>query len=185
MDFQTVSGSATILAGQQSVLIDINVLDDSILEDNESITVTLDQISSGNPAIAISSNDTASVVIADDDSATVNIIATDPDASEPSDAGQFAVTLDFASDTDTTVSYTVSGDAIQGTDVVALSGTVTIPAGETFAIIDLSVIDDDLVESTETLSVTLDQITAGDSEISVGTNTVSYTHLTLPTIYSV
>ena len=60
------------------------------------------------------------------------------------------------SDTDTVISYTVSGDATAGSDYTTLSGTVTILANTTTATIDVSVLDDNLLEDNETVTVTLD-----------------------------
>lgn len=52
--------------------------------------------------------------------------------------------------------YTVSGQASNGVDFVALSGSVTIPAGTNQAQIVVEPIDDNLLEGTENLIVTLD-----------------------------
>ncbi len=73
------------------------------------------------------------------------------------------------SSTDTVISYTVlaSSTATAGDDYIALSGTVTILAGETSATIDVTVIDDVLVEDTETVTVQLNSITSGDPQISI------------------
>ncbi len=54
-----------------------------------------------------------------------------------------------------TVSYSVSGNAIAGTDYNALSGTVTFPANENTAFITVTPRDDASIESSETVTVTL------------------------------
>ncbi len=54
-----------------------------------------------------------------------------------------------------TVTYTVSGTATAGTDYEPLSGTVTIPAGQTNADITLVPRADTTLENTETVTVTL------------------------------
>ena len=160
----------TILAGQTSATIDVAVLDDSLLETSETVTVQLASISSGDADVSIGAADSATVVIADDDSTTVNIAATTASASEPNTDGQFTVTLANASSTDTTISYSVGGDAVEGTDFANLSGSVTILAGQTSATIDIAVLDDSILESTESVTVTLDDVTAGDPSISLGTS---------------
>jgi XRE family aerobic/anaerobic benzoate catabolism transcriptional regulator len=77
------------------------VLDDNVLEGSESVVVTLDSIS-GDPDIAIDGTaDSATVTITDEDTALVSITASDPTAAEPSDDGQFTVSLTNAADTDT------------------------------------------------------------------------------------
>ena len=168
VDFVALAGSVTILAGQTSATIDVNVLDDSILEAAESVTVSLDAISSGDSDLTLGAADTATVVIADDDSGTVNIVANDDTANEPGDDGQFTVSLNAPSATDTVIAYSISGDATAGTDYATLSGTVTILAGQTTSTIDVNVIDDSILEDNEFVTVTLESITSGDSSISVG-----------------
>ena len=129
----------------------------------------MDSVTAGDPQITIDgAADTATVTIADDDSATVSIAANDPNASETGpDDGQYTVTLSQASSTDTTIGYTVTGTATSGDDFSVLSGSVTIGAGNTTATIDLSTLDDAIVEASETVIVTLDTVTAGDPQITI------------------
>ena len=55
-----------------------------------------------------------------------------------------------------TVNYTVSGTATAGADYVALPGSITIPVnGASSATINVATIDDPLVESLETVKLTL------------------------------
>ncbi len=155
-DFTTLPGSITIEAGQTSATIDINVIDDSLLEDNETVVLTL----TGTDDVDVSvdttpGSNTATVNIADDDTASVSIIANDPDAAEPSDDGQFTVSISQISDKDTVVNYAITGTAENGSDFTTLSGSVTILAGETTATIDVETIDSDLLEDNETVILTL------------------------------
>jgi VCBS repeat-containing protein len=87
----------------------------------------------------------------------VSIAATDS-AAEPADDGAFTVTMTNPSGTDTTVTYNVSGSATNGTDYQPLTGFLTIPAGQTSAIIPVDVIDDLLVEGTETVFVAISAV---------------------------
>lgn len=108
-------------------------------------------------------------------SAQVSIIANDATGSESGDNGQFAVSLSAASAADTVVRYTVGGDATAGTDYLPLAGTVTIPAGSTAATISVIVVDDALVESSETVSVTITGIASGNSGISINGSSATAT----------
>lgn len=96
-------------------------------------------------------------------------IAATLDASEPDIEGQFSVSLGETADTDTVISYTVTGTATPDEDYTALTGTVTIPAGDLSAPIDVVPLDDSVPEEEESVTVTLDEITAGDSDVVFGT----------------
>ena len=169
-DYDALSGSVTIAAGELSATIDVAVIDDSVHEATETLTIQIDSIDSGDDDITIGLSDTATVTITDDDAAEVTIVANDSTAGEPGDDGQFTVTLSNPSDTDTVIEYTIGGDASSGTDYAAISSTLTIAAGETSATIDISVLDDGNVELPETVSITLDRIAAGTVGITIGTN---------------
>ena len=80
----------------------------------------------------------------------------------------FEVSLSAASGQPVSVSYaTVDGTAVAGSDYTALSGTVTIPAGQTSATINVAPLDDALAEPTETVIVTLQSVTSGDPQIQI------------------
>ncbi|MFH1120176.1 MAG: Calx-beta domain-containing protein, partial [Bacteroidota bacterium] len=167
-DYTSLTGSVTIPAGSLSATIDLEVIDDLILEDDETVTITLSGVS-GDTDISLGAPYIASVIISDDDVATVSITANDPAAAEPSNNGQFTVTMSNASDVATVISYTTSGTATAGSDYTALTGTITIPAGSTSGTIDVTVIDNLIMESNETVIVTLASITSGDADVSIGT----------------
>ncbi|MEM8792664.1 MAG: malectin domain-containing carbohydrate-binding protein [Pseudomonadota bacterium] len=92
------------------------------------------------------------------------------DAAEPDQNGQFLVSLTAVSEVDTVISYLISGTATDGVDYAALTGTVTILAGELSAPIDVTVIDDLDFEGDETVVITLDQVTASDGIAVIGAN---------------
>src|SRR5439155_88346 len=110
----------------------------------------------------------ATLNITDNDTATVSIATTrDGNESGPV-SGLFTVSLTQASATDTVISYTVGGTAVSGADFTPLSGSLTIPKNQLSATITVPVIDDALVEGTETVSVTLTAITSGAPQIALG-----------------
>ena len=98
----------------------------------------------------------------------MSIAANDPTASETGpDDGQYTVTLSKASSTDTTIDLHGHRHGRLGRRLHALSGSVTITAGNTTATIDLAALDDAIVEASETVIVTLDSVTAGDPQITI------------------
>ncbi|MBM4254310.1 MAG: hypothetical protein FJ147_00255 [Deltaproteobacteria bacterium] len=86
---------------------------------------------------------------------TVSIQATTATAAEGGAAGQFTVSRTGSTTSALTVNYTVGGTASSGGDYQALSGSVTIPAGQTTAVIAVTPVDDTAVESNETVVATL------------------------------
>src|SRR5206468_473104 len=167
-DFTPLSGSVTIPANQLSATIAVPVLDDNLVEPTETVSVTLSAISSGDPQIAIGAANSATLSIADNDTAALSIATTrDGNESGPIN-GLFTVSLTQASATDTVLSYTVSGTAVSGSDFSPLSGSLTIPENQLSATITVAVLDDALVEGTETVSVTLTAISNGDPQIAIG-----------------
>jgi len=180
-DYATVDGSATTGDGDyvsttgdvrfgngktvgDFETFDVPITGDTKVEADETFTVTLtpqhgtDSVT-GSPATGTINND---------DSATVSIAANDAAAAEPADDGQFTVTMTNPSDTDTVISYNVTGDATAGSDYTSLSGSVTVLANATTATIDVAVIDENLVEDNETVTVTLDSIASGYAQITIG-----------------
>ncbi|MCL6560248.1 MAG: hypothetical protein K6U74_15935, partial [Firmicutes bacterium] len=160
VDYVVPSGSVTIPAGQTSAPIEVTLFDDSEPEGDETIILTLTE-----PSCIVGSPSSAVLTITDNDNAggggetpmpVVTITATDPDASEPgTDTGMFTVIRTGDMNSELIVDYKVGGTAIAGSDYVALLGSVTIPPKESSATIPVIPIDDPIVESTETVIVTL------------------------------
>src|SRR5206468_4053302 len=112
----------------------------------------------------------ATLNITDNDTATVSVAATTQGNETGPVADVFTLTQTAQSSVDTVISITVGGTATSGSDFTALSGTVTILAGQTTATISVPVLDDALVEPTETVSVTLSSISSGDPDITVASS---------------
>ncbi len=85
----------------------------------------------------------------------VNIMATDATAVEsPLDNGQFTLSREGTTG-DLDVFYTVNGSATANTDYTALTGTATIPDGQTSTTITVTPFDDSDAEGNETVIVIL------------------------------
>ncbi|MBE9101774.1 hypothetical protein [Vacuolonema iberomarrocanum] len=88
----------------------------------------------------------------------VSLVATDADAAEAgTDPGTFTVTRTGLTTTPLTVAYTVatSSTATSGDDFIALTDFIEIPAGQASITFDLTPINDNQVEGTETVTVEL------------------------------
>lgn len=165
-DFTNATGTVTIPAGQAFIDLVLNVNDDNLVEGTETFTVTVTDAAAYNPG----SPSTATGTLTDNEppppsEPTVSVAATPGDAgattaTEGGAAAEGAVSYRFTRSGDSTgapaldVTYTITGQA--GTaDFTNASGTVTIPAGQAFVDLVLNVNDDNLVEGTETFTVTV------------------------------
>ena len=150
-DYTALSGTVTVLAGATTATIPLTVIDDSAHESDETVVLTL----VGSSGYGVGSPGTYTLTIADDDPA-VSFASASQRVGEGAGTHNVEVTLSAAPTADTTFTYTVGGTATPGTDYTALSGTVTVLAGETTATIPVAVIDDaEGGEGDETVVLTL------------------------------
>lgn len=98
----------------------------------------------------------------------VTIAATQDGAEAGAVPGEFAVNLSEALDSDTVANYTPAGTATAVEDYIALDGSVDIPATQTSATIDVSILDDALIEGVEDITVALDEATADSADPLLG-----------------
>jgi len=86
----------------------------------------------------------------------VSVTALDANASEPGgDTGTFRITRVEVTNSPLTVSYAVSGSAVNGSDYNALSNFVVIPAGSSNVTISLTARDDAAAEGQEAVTLRL------------------------------
>ncbi|HYV09957.1 MAG TPA: Calx-beta domain-containing protein [Pyrinomonadaceae bacterium] len=159
-DYTATSGTLTFGPGELSKNISIPIINDNLFETgDETFNLTLSDptgaiLTAPNVGtINIADNEfkpfvsTASAIsITEGDSGTRNV-AVNVTLSTPSVQ---VVTVDYA---------TSNGTAAAGSDYVAASGTVTIPAGSSSATINISINGDTTVEANETFTVTLSNAT--------------------------
>lgn len=152
-DYTALSGSITILTGENSALISVIPTEDGSDEGSE--TLILNLVSSSSLTIDTTS---AEITISD---LTISVEGT-TNAIEGNTNGIFTVGLPngVLASQDITVTYSVSGTT-DVTDYTSLSGTVTILTGENNAEINVIATDDGNIEVTETLIITLSTTSLG------------------------
>jgi hypothetical protein len=150
VDYVSLPGSVTIPANQTSALITITPIDDLLPESTEDVIITL----AAGTGYTVGNNASATVTIVDNE-LTASITASDPAASEGGDPGSFTIQLNRPATNPVTVAYSIGGTATAGSDYQALPATVTIPAGQQQADLPVIPLSDNLVEPTETVTVTL------------------------------
>ncbi|MDV5034243.1 tandem-95 repeat protein [Vibrio diabolicus] len=160
--------SVEVPAGQSSAALDLLTVTDGIYEGAESFTVTIKEVDGADASIA--SNNSASVVIVDAQSAPKVTISSDqPSVDEGSDA-KFIVNIDQKADEDVLVTFTIGGNVDDKDYIAPSTYTVTIPAGKTSAPIDIKTLDDGIYEDLENLTVTLIDTVGADSTLASDSN---------------
>lgn len=145
------TGSISIPSGAASAPLTVMPIDDSTVEPVESVTIQL----LPKPFYIARANTRASVRIQDND-ASVEIFGSDATARETGpDKAAFKVTRSGSLVRSLSVPYKVSGVATNGQDYQLLSGTLTIPAGQASALIEVIPIPDKQIEEAETVIVAL------------------------------
>ena len=152
-DYASLPTSAVIPAGQSSLTLAVNPLNDALIEGPEDAIAT---IATNAAYVRDASALTGTVTITDDDTPVVSLTVTDSSASEIGpDSGVFLVTRTGSTAAPLKVYYGMSGTAAHGTDYAALTGEVTIPAGAASAPIVITPYADDLGESAESATISL------------------------------
>ncbi len=152
-DYASLPTSAVIPAGQSSVALSVNPLNDALIEGPEDAIAT---IVSNAAYLRDASALSGTVTITDDDTPVVSLTVIDSSASEAGpDSGVFLVTRTGSTAAPLKVYYGISGSAYHGTDYAALAGEITIPAGATSAPIVITPYADDLGEPAESVTISL------------------------------
>jgi hypothetical protein len=151
------TNSLTIAGGVTTVTVSICVIDDALVEGTETVTFTIAAPTTATDYNIGTASQTAN--IADDDGPVTVTIAATTQAAEPATNGLFTVTRSGGGAAQLqqalTVNFTVSGTATNGVDYAGITSPVTIAAGQTSATIPVTVIDDTLLEGTETVVITI------------------------------
>ncbi len=165
--------TVTFAPGETTQTVTVAVNGDAVVESNESYFVNLTGATN-----AAFSDSQGLGTIADDDVATVSFakINDGAETNTPTN-GVFRVTQSAVSSTDTVVPYSIAGTATPGAgnDYTTLSGTVTIPAGQTTADIVVFVLNDAVIEDTETVTLTLTGFGTHDPDITLDVNPANLT----------
>ena len=152
------TGTITVPSSVSSVVVTITPIDDAALEGTETVILTLSNPSAGNTITAPS----ATINMTDDETPNSVSVASGLNGGEPSTNGTFTLSLSAPAPVGgVTVTYSFTGTAVLNTDYTdALSGSITIPQGQSTATIPVAAINDQLQESDETIIVTLNTASA-------------------------
>ncbi|HKG45453.1 MAG TPA: Calx-beta domain-containing protein, partial [Pyrinomonadaceae bacterium] len=161
-DYTATSGTLNFAPGELTKFISIPLINDTLFENaNETFTITLSNPT--NSAILLTSA-TTTVTINDNEGQPFVSMSASPIRVTEGDSGTktltFRLSLSNASVQVVTVDYaTVNGTATAGSDYVAASGTVTIPAGSLFVNTTITINGDTTVEPNETFNINVSNAT--------------------------
>ncbi|WP_104023885.1 tandem-95 repeat protein [Vibrio hyugaensis] len=164
--------TVTIPAGQTSVALDIETLDDGIYEGVEDLTVTLTGTSGADSSLNTASKE-ASVSVTDAQSAPKVSIVADQDSVNEGQTAGFTVSLDQIADEKVTVEFEYSGVAQDGTDFTGVA-SIEVPAGQSSVDLDITTLTDGTYEGEESFTVTIKDVEGADATASTN-NSASVT----------
>ncbi|WP_205205274.1 Calx-beta domain-containing protein, partial [Azonexus hydrophilus] len=160
--YDATTQTITVPAGVGSFTVSYPTIDDTDVEANETLTVTIDGV-------------TGTGTILDNDKPGISGIepnrpGVSDDQVEEGQPLSYTVTLTEPTTQPTTYSFTTGGSATSGTDYDtptfdkgvtydATTQTITVPAGVGSFTVSYPTIDDTDVEANETLTVTIDGVT--------------------------
>ena len=151
-DYSAASGLLTFAPGVTSQTFTVPIINDAVLEPDETITLTLS--SAVNAAIGL--NPATLTILNDDATPQVDFSSATYSVNEGAGSATITVTLSAASSFTATIDYvTAAGSATAGSDYTDVSGTLTFTPGVTSLNFTVSVTDDALYESSETITLTL------------------------------
>jgi gliding motility-associated-like protein len=168
VDFTDFGSTATIIAGDFSTDIVVPVLEDTIVEGNETVIITLTEITSGDAVLdPVPANRTATNTIIDDDTATVTI----DDISFPEDGGPASINV-------------VLDNAVVGgfrVEISTTDGSAKVANNDYNVITDQPLNFSGNVGEVKTVNFTpqTDSVIEGDENLTISMSNLSNTSLTV------
>jgi len=158
LDYLATSGTLTFAAGQTSQTFTIPIINDTLAEGNETVSLALSNPTGG----ATLSTPSAAVLTVVDDEMPVQFNASNYTVSEGSRSATITVTRSGPTSPVVSVDYTTNdGTASAGSDYIAVSGTLTFAARQTTKTFVIPIVNDTLSESSETVNLILSNPTGG------------------------
>ncbi len=189
-DFEATKGTITFQAGETTAAVHVSVSGDTDVEVSEQFSLVLSAPEGAEFGDGASGVEGVATILDDDASDTLPVISIAVAEVFEGDGAynymDFVVTLSEASTEAVQVAYsTVDGTALAVSDYNATSGTLTIPAGDTSAILTITTrggtAAEDDEEFTLKLSSPVNAVLAGGVETLVATGTIIDDDSTLST----
>jgi hypothetical protein len=158
-DYTLSNATITILNGQSVGTVNFGVVDDAIVEGNETAVLTISNPSAG---IVFGATISQNISIIDNDF-PIAILGVSASLGTESSSTKIDVTAtsNVAVASNQTVALTVSGTNITSSDYYLSAATITIPAGQTSGTISFTIADDGMQELDETATLTISSPSSG------------------------
>jgi hypothetical protein len=179
VDYTATNGTLSFANGVSSMNVSVTISGDSIVENDETFTVTLTSAASQYGAAALGTS-THTVTITNDDTSTIGFSAATSSVAEGDTTHTHTIAV-ARSDTNgtATVAYaTANGTATAGVDYTSASGTFSFADGVSSMNVSVVISGDETVESSETFTVTLTNVTSqyGVGALGTSVHTVTITN---------
>ena len=149
--YAALPDSVTIPSGQAAVTLPVVAVDDTLVEGEQTVVVSLTESETYRSAYPSSA-----VVTIQDNDQLVWIDASDFRAAKyRSDPGQFTFSRFGTTNTAVTIAYTISGTASNGLDYAAITNFMVLPAGQTTVTLPILPLHNGIVKGPVTVTLTL------------------------------
>lgn len=154
-DYLAASGTLTFPPGVTSQTLHVTVLGDTTQESDETVKISLSSPSNAVLNSSASSASSATLTIRDDDTPPPPVLSIADASKTEGDSGsskaELTVSLSAASKKTVTVDYaTADGTATDGSDYIAMAGSLSFAPGETSKTISIPILGDSTAEDDET-----------------------------------
>lgn len=156
VDYTLADGTLTFVADDTTETISINIIDDGLDEDDETIIVTLTNPTGGDVELGQITEHTYTII---DPRPYVQFDTSSSGGLENATPANIEVGLSWPSTDIVTVNYAVTGGTAEGNgvDYTLENGTLTFEPYETTEYITITIVEDACEEGTETIELTLSE----------------------------
>ena len=176
IDYEPVDLTIVLAASSTFVDIALTPYQDGLGEGDESIVISLTTVTGNVANITYNFVDGSNIDIEDNpDDLILTILFANNSVNvvEADITGSFTIRLNIPQSNATTVKYTILGSAKNGIDYRPIASTVLVPAMATEIIVEISPIEDNIIEEVETLQVRLIDLIGIPAEAQLNVSTIS------------
>ncbi len=158
-DYETVANKNVVIpAGSTSASVEITPIDNNTVDGERTIVVTA-SAPADIPGITVGATGEVTITLVDNDEAgasTVDFAQAEVTTNEyDQETVQLTLNLSEASIEEEIFTFTVGGTAVEGTNYSALTTEVTVPAGETSAMVEVPILNSMNYGETSTIEISL------------------------------